>query len=292
MNRRPAVAQTAFGPMVIAACEQYTPLAQRVVDDALAARFLPPGQRLLLRACRWPAARRLLVEATERMATGMWAAMLCRKRYADDEVTSALAAGIGQLVVLGAGLDTRAYRLAVPARARAFEVDLPANTTYKRRRVPAVLGAQPDLVSLVPMDFESSDLAAELASSGFVGDQPAVFVWEAVTQYLTQDAVHRTLAVLSTAAAGSRLLFTYVRQDFLDGTHLYDAPHLHQRMTGRYRVWRFGLAPDEVGSLLQRYGWTEREQVGGAEYRTRYLEPTRRPLPVSEIERCVLAEKT
>lgn len=126
-GRRTAVAQTAFGPMVIAACEQHTPPARRLVDDPLAARLLPAGQRLLVRAGRWPAVQQRLAGATERLAVGMWASMLCRKRYGDDQVAAALEAGIGQLVVLGAGLDTRAHRLAAPAGVPAFEVDLPAN---------------------------------------------------------------------------------------------------------------------------------------------------------------------
>jgi O-methyltransferase involved in polyketide biosynthesis len=103
--------------------------------------------------------------------------------------------------------------------------------------------------------------------------------------------VHRTLTALSTLPTGSRLLFTYIRRDFLDGTHLYDAEPVHRRMTGKYHVWHFGLNPADVEPLLRRHGWTELEQAGPAEYRARYPEVARRGLAVSEIERCVLAEK-
>jgi O-methyltransferase involved in polyketide biosynthesis len=93
------------------------------------------------------------------------------------------------------------------------------------------------------------------------------------------------------AAPGSRLLFTYVRRDFLDGTDLHDAPRLHHRMVGRYQVWRFGVHPEQVAPLLSEHGWTEREQVGGPDYRARYLEPAGRALPVTDLERFVLAER-
>jgi O-methyltransferase involved in polyketide biosynthesis len=114
---------------------------------------------------------------------------------------------------------------------------------------------------------------------------------KAVTQYLTEDSVRATFAFLAKAAAGSRLVFTFVRADFLDGTNLYGAGRLRERMTGRYDVWKFGIAPADVAALLREYGWIEREQVGPAEYAARYLRPAGRDMPVSEIERFVQAEK-
>lgn len=289
MSRRTAAEQTAFGPVVIAACEQYTPPGQRLLDDDLALRFLPAGQRLTVRACRWPTVRALLVRATESQATGLWASMLCRKRYIDDRVGEALAAGIDQLVVLGAGMDTRAHRLAPPAGARAFEVDLPANVADKRRRVDAVLGDRAAAVELVALDLATDDLLPALTRHGYAVDRPAVVVWEAVTQYLDDRAVHRTLAALSELAPGSRLLFTYLRADFLDGTEAYGAGPVRKRMTGPNPVWRYGLDPAAVDPLLREHGWAELEQVGPAGYRDRYPELAARGLAVSEIERCVHA---
>src|SRR5215469_7699240 len=114
MAKRPPAAQTAFGPMVIVALEQYVPSAQRLVQDDFAARFLPLSGRLLMRACRWRAFWRfvyaLSLLLSEQQGQGIWGSILCRKRYADDQVTAALAAGIDQVVLLGAGLDTKAYR--------------------------------------------------------------------------------------------------------------------------------------------------------------------------------------
>ncbi len=291
MSRRSAAEQTAFGPMVIAACERYAPPGQRLLVDDLALRFLPTGERLTVRACRWPAVRKLIVGATERMGTGLWGSMLCRKRYLDDQVAAALAAGVDQLVVLGAGMDTRAHRLAPPAAARAFEVDLPVNVADKRRRVRTVLGDRAGEVVLVPVDLAADDLVPALVRHGYRPDRPAVVVWEAVTQYLSEVGVRRTLAALSGAAPGSSLLFTYLRADYLAGTNHYDAGLAHRRMVGSAGVWHFGLDPDAVGPLLREYGWTEREQVGPGEYRDRYPEIDRRGLAVSEIERCVRAEK-
>lgn len=291
MAKTPPAAQTALGPMVIVAAEQYTPDAQRLVHDDLAARFLPAGLRLVARACAWPPVRRLLFKATERRAPGVYGLMLCRKRYGDDGVADAIAAGIPQIVLLGAGLDTRAYRLVAPAGAAAFEVDLPANIAYKEGRLRAIYGRVPERVALVAVDFETEDLSVALAAGGFRLGTPALFVWEGVTQYLTEDGVRKTLAFLSAAAPGSRLIFTYVLRDFVDGTDLHGAEQLYRQFVLGYRVWHFGLAPTSVSDLLQEYGWIEREQVGRAELVDRYLAPAGRELPVTEIERFVEAEK-
>jgi methyltransferase (TIGR00027 family) len=290
MTRRPPAAQTAFGPMVITAVEQLEPPDRRIVTDPIAVSFLPPAFAMTVRACRWRFLHGRMVAATEAKAKGIWGGILCRKRYADEQVAAAIAAGVDQVVVLGAGLDTRGYRLG--EAARVFEVDLPANIDTKRDRVRATLGAVPEHVCLVPVDFQSDDVAESLAANGFDLDRPAMFVWEAVTQYLTDDAVRNTLAWLAKAAAGSRLIFTYVRRDFLDGTDGYQADGAYRDFVQRQKVWHFGLLPDQVAPLLAEYGWTEQEQVGAAEYRHRYVEPTGRELPVSEIERFVAATKS
>ena len=291
MASRPPAARTAFGPIMIIAVEQHIPAPQRLVTDDLAIRFLLAGARAIVGACRFRPLRDVLIRASEQRLPGLWAEMLCRKRHADERVAEALAAGIDQVVFLGAGLDTRACRLVAPAGARAFEVDLPANSAYKRDRLRAIYGRVPERVRLIPLDFETGDLAAALAANGFQTGRPALFVWEAVTQYLTEDGFRRTLGFLAGSAAGSRLIFTYVLKDFVDGVNRYGAERAYQDFVVKQRIWHLGLDPDGVAGLLAEYGWAEREQVGRPEYVARYLEPAGRDLPVTEIERFVYAEK-
>jgi methyltransferase (TIGR00027 family) len=291
MSVRPAAARTAFGPMVIAACEQTLPPHQRLFDDPDAIRMLPAAHRLIVGACRWRPAYRMLARATDRQARGLWDGLLCRKRYADDQVRAALADGIGQFLFLGAGFDTRSYRLIEPAGARSFETDLAATITDKRRRVAAAYGGSPHHTALIPLDLETGDLGAELAGAGFDGGARTMVVWEAVTQYLTGDGVRRTLSALSSLPPGSRLIFTYLRRDFLDGEHDYGAATARERFVVKHRIWRFGLLPAEVAGLLAGYGWTEREQLGPDEYAVRYPGPHDRDRTASPIERFVSADR-
>lgn len=97
---------------------------------------------------------------------------------------------------------------------------------------------------------------------------------------------------LSTAAPGSRLAFTYVQRDFIDGSNLYGNKLLYKRFRMRSQVWMFGLSPAAVAPLLAEYGWRVLEDISGPEFQTRYLAPAGRRLSTTELERTVLAEKS
>lgn len=284
------VAATAVGPMVLAAVEQYEPVRRRLVDDDLAGSFLPPALRAFTRTTRWSVARRLLIRATERSGPGLWANLTCRKRYIGDKLTQALA-DIDAVVILGAGLDTKGYRLARHSAIPVFEVDLPVNIERKRSVVRRALGTAPDSVHLVPVDFERDDLAAELARHGHLSTHRTFFVWEGVTQYLSADGVGSTFEFLRSAAPGSRLAFTYVRSDFIDGTNRYGAESLYRRFRVRSRLWQFGLDPERVTAFVEPYGWQLTEQAGPDYLIEHYISPSGRNLTASQVEWTAFAEK-
>ena len=289
MPRNP-VAQTAFGPMVLAAIEQHEPPGRRLVDDDLADLFLPAALRLLVGATRWGPARRLMIRGSEYTGPGMWVNMACRKHFIDDKLHEALA-DIDAVVILGAGLDTRAYRLNRQARIPVFEVDQPVNIALKAKTVRRVLGGPPLSVRLVALDFERDDLLTSLAEHGYHTDYRSFFICEGVTQYLTEAGVRRTLEGLRAAAPGSRLVFTYVRRDFIDGTNRYGTRTLYRNTRERHQLWHFGLEPDEVAGFIAEYGWRLVEQAGPDEFVQRYAKPAGRDLPGSALEWSAYAEK-
>lgn len=276
--------------MVLAAVEQHEPVGQRLVDDDLAKLFLPLRLRLFAGATRPPALRRLLISASEWSSPGLWANLTCRKRFVGDKLDEALG-DIDAVVVLGAGLDTLAYRLARHTQIPIFEVDLPANVARKAAAVRRVLGQLPRSVRLVSVDFEHDDLLTALGEHGYHTGYRVFFVWEGVTQYLTVGAARATLEGLRAVAPGSRLVFTYVRRDFIDGTQRYGARTLYRSVRGRRPLWHFGLQPEEVAEFLAGYGWQLREQAGPEQLLQRYVEPTGRQLTASQIEWSAYAEK-
>jgi len=276
--------------MVLSAIEQQEPSERRLVDDDLAASFLPAPLRALVRATRFTPLRRAVIGASERSGPGLWANLACRKRYIDDNLAQALDT-IDAVVVLGAGFDTRAYRLARHSDVPVFEVDQPINIARKTAVVARVFGTPPPSVRLVPIDFERDDLMGALAAHGYRPEFRTFFVWEGVTQYLTADAVAATFAQLARAAAGSKLDFTYVRQDFIDGDEMYGAPALYRKFIQRRPVWKYGLPSDEVAEFLSGYGWRLVEQVGPDVLMDRYVGPSGRKLATSQLEWSAYAEK-
>ena len=276
--------------MVLSAIEHQEPPDRRLVDDDLAVSFLPKPLRALVRATRFRLVRRAVIAASERSGPGLWANLACRKSYIDDNLAESLP-GVDAVVILGAGLDTRPYRLARHGDVPVFEVDLPVNIARKRAVVSRVFGAVPPSVRLVSVDFERDDLMATLASYGYCVDSPTFFIWEGVTQYLTADAVRATFDQLAQAASGSKLDFTYVRRDFIDGVNLYGAPVLYKKFRLRSQVWKFGMLPEDVEEFLAGYGWRLIEQAGPDELMDRYVRPAGRKLTASQIEWSVYAEK-
>jgi methyltransferase (TIGR00027 family) len=288
---RNLVAQTAFGTMVLTAVEQNEPPGRRLVDDDLAYLFLPAPLRWLVAATRSAPMRRLMIRGSEFTGPGLWVNMACRKHFIDDKLDEALEA-IDAVVILGAGLDTRPYRLTRRRRIPVFEVDLPVNIARKTKTVRRVLGALPLSVRLVALDFEGDDLLTAMAEHGYRTDYRTFFICEGVTQYLSEAAVRRTLEGLRAAAPGSRLVFTYVRRDFIEGTNRYNTPTLYRNVRQRRQLWRFGLEPDGVAEFIADYGWRLVEQAGPDELVQRYVEPTGRKLKASELEWSAFAEKT
>jgi methyltransferase (TIGR00027 family) len=289
MARNPA-AQTAFGPMVQAAIEQYEPPGRRLVDDDLASAILPTGQRAVVRAMRWGWLRRLTISAGERAVAGSWALIACRKRFIDDKLAESLG-DIDAVVILGAGMDTRGCRLARRSDVPVFEVDLPENIAHKETALHRAIGEVPSSVHLVPLDFERDDMIEALAERGYRSDAPTFFIIEGVTQYLTEAAVAAMFGALRTAARGSRLVFTYVRKDFIDGLDMYGSALLYRRFRQRQQVWKFGLDPDDVAGFVADFGWELIEQAGGDYYLQNYVRPTGRDLTTSQLEWAALCAK-
>jgi methyltransferase (TIGR00027 family) len=276
--------------MVLAAVEQNEPPGRRLVDDDLAELFLPLQLRWLVATTRLAPIRRLMIGGSEFTGPGLWANLACRKRFIGDKLNETLE-DIDAVVILGAGLDTRAYRLTRKVRIPVFEVDLPVNIARKLEAVRRVLGGPPLSVRLVALDLERDDLLTSLAEHGYRTDYRAFFICEGVTQYLSEATVRRTLEGLRATAPGSRLVFTYVRQDFIDGTNRYGTRTLYRNVRQRRQLWRFGLQPDEVAAFIAEYGWRLVEQAGPDELVQRYVASTGRKLKASQLEWSAYAEK-
>jgi methyltransferase (TIGR00027 family) len=286
-----SVASTAYGPMVLVALEQTLPDDRQIINDPLAYQMLPLYMKALVRACYWQPLRNLFFNLMDSTMPGLRSSFPSRKRYMGDKTLEALNTGVQSVVILGAGLDTLAYRIPQLAHVQVYEVDLPENIAYKRKKLIDIFGDVPAHVTLIPINFEQQALDEMLAKHGYLFNQQTLFIWEAVTQYLSENAVRNTFRVLAKAQPGSRLVFTYVLKDFIQGENLYGLEGLYNRFCVKDQVWLFGIDQDKVADFIGEYGWTELEQAGTAEFIEQYLKPAQRTESIAVIERAVYAEK-
>jgi methyltransferase (TIGR00027 family) len=136
--------------------------------------------------------------------------VVVRSRIAEDALASAVEQGTRQLVILGAGLDTRAYRSAHGERLKAFEVDFPATQEWKRAMLAAAGIAAPNTLVFAPVDFERQTLADGLAAAAIDRTQPTFFTWLGVAPYLTDEAFFGTLQYIAAWQNQAQVVFDYV----------------------------------------------------------------------------------
>lgn len=241
--------------------------------DHLASRFIALGPRLTT-LVKVPALRPLARRTAERVSPGAYYYELARVKHMDAALSDELDAGLEQLVILGAGFDTRAYRFANRLSAmRVFELDHPVTAALKQARVRKVFRSLPEQVTYISADLEHEDLSAALRRAGYRTDARTLFIWSGVSFYLSEEAVHSVLAFVGACSKpGSSIVFDYHYQGFTDGTRDY-----YGSRAGRRRVEElgepciFGIAEGGVSTLLRQHGLELISDVGPAELERRYL---------------------
>ena len=199
-----------------------------------------------------------LAHGTHPVLASARAQVTCRSRYAEDRLADAIGRGIGQYVLLGAGLDSFAYRSPLAGRVRVFEVDHPATQEYKRRVRSAAEG-----VRFVGVDLGRESLAEGLGRAGFDWGQPALVSWLGVTMYLDESAVEATVAVLGGFAPGSELVVDYM----LPAGMRDAAGQMYAELVGQAAAewgepWRSVFAPGAMAAMLARHGFGPARDVG------------------------------
>jgi methyltransferase (TIGR00027 family) len=212
--------------------------------------------------------------------------VLARARYTEDRLAAAVERGVRQYVLVGAGLDTFAFRRAdLRDRVQVFELDHPQSQAFKRERLAAAGITDPQNLHWTPVDFEHESVADALRRLPFHSDEPAVFAWLGVTMYLTRPAIEATWgAIRSVAARGSELVF-----DFLHADGFANPPPMLQRMRERTRAMGEpmigGFDPSTLAAELATAGWTLVDLLGPAEIQSRLLAGSNgyRPGPIGHI---------
>ncbi len=235
--------------------------------DDLAIRFVGPFYRFVL----LPGIRSRFVAEYERRAPGVFFHHQARTKHIDRVFLAELAAGAAQVVLLGSGYDSRAYRFAPALKsARVFEVDHPLTSAAKQRRIRRILGAVPAHVTYVPVDFTRENLEERLAAARYEPSRSTLFIWEGVSVYLDAAAVDATLAMVARARKGSSLVFDYTHRSALEHPDAHAKRHLAV-VAKMGEPYRFGVDPDDLAALLAPHELSVEENLSAEELTARYL---------------------
>ena len=244
-----------------------------VFEDPLAVAMLGPDAEAGLRA-EQPKHR-------ERFSTALRAFVVARARAAEDALAAAVARGVAQFVVVGAGLDTFAYRNPF-AGVRVFEVDHPATQEWKRDLLSAAGIAIPSSMTFAPVDFERQTLAEGLELAGLDAHAPALFSWLGVTMYLSDEALSSTLRFIASRPSGSGVVFDYaVARESLGWIERLALSRLERRVAAVGEPFRTFFSPGGLRQRLIEDGFTAIDDLAADDLNAQYFANRRDSLHVS-----------
>ncbi len=256
---------TAQGAALIRALEAKKPEDQRICFDPLAHYFVHPLLRVL---------SPLLTRFGALRSPGLMEYMTARIRYFDDYIVESVQQGIQQLVLLGAGYDSRPYRMeALRSLEHVFEVDHPATQRAKRARLKQIGLVPPENVVYVPVDFMTRQLDA-LFEHGYQADLLTLFAWEGVVSYLSAEAVDSTLAFIHQhSLPGSIIIFDYVYTEALTGAQTraeLASLRRYSRLSGEQLG--FSIPAGTIVSFLTQRGFTDIVDITHADLERLYFQ--------------------
>ena len=280
--RKTQASATAKGTAAMRAIESEKPSNERICYDPFARKLTDTVFYLLIK---------LFAGYGERRTHGALTFIVCRCRYFDDYIQECIKSGTAQLVILGAGLDSRAYRDELfQGVVKIFEVDHPATQASKIERVKKAFGKIPANVAYVPIDFNDETLD-KLPTCGFDRSLKTLFIWEGVTLYLDAEAVDATLAwVQANAAPGSAIIFDYqyISAPTRARTRRNYAYAVLSRLSGERRG--FGIEKDQIENFLTRRGFTHVVNTNAEQLKRLFCTGPNQDRTVAEIYAIVHAE--
>jgi methyltransferase (TIGR00027 family) len=199
--------------------------------------------------------------------------LVVRSRYGEDQLARAVARGVRQYVVLGAGLDTFAYRNPFQSSGlHVFEVDHPRTQEWKRARLRDACIPVPSEMTFAAVDFERQSLEDGLLQAGFETQRPAFFSWLGVTPYLSRSAFDATIRFIAGRPSGSGVVFGYaVERSLLNAAQQLALDALAERVARAGEPFQLFFDPTALASDLARAGFTNLEDLGAEEINARYF---------------------
>jgi methyltransferase (TIGR00027 family) len=280
---------TAEAGLAMRALESARSSRSRLFADDNAKKFLRTHHQALIALCAIPPVQRSLEWLCDWVYPGAPADFICRTRFIDDAIERGIADGARRIVIVGAGYDTRSFRLAARTDLQAIEIDHPATQAVKLARATQVIDpALLERVAFVPHDLSQAAPPVLPASTA-----PSIFVVEGLTGYLTRAAVDSLFVWMRRVSVpGSTVLFTYADRNFLDGRCTGKAAQALSRYLQRVgEPFRMGWYPQELNQYCADAGFALVENHCYLELGERYLVPRNRRLQLYEFVHIAIARR-
>ena len=264
--RKNQTSMTAMGIAIVRGIESEKPENTRICYDPYARQFVSAFLYKFVRFFD-------KLGYSETKGPGVMGFLVARDRHIDEFLKTQLAAGIKQLVILGAGLDSRAYRFDELKQVKVFEVDHPASQHSKLDKLQEIFGKVPGHVIYVDIDFNTQSLETRLNECGYDETLKTLFIWQGVTQYLTPEAVDGTLSFIAHhSGTGSSVIFDYMYPTLLDGTiKRGEVTNMRNKqwLSGESMV--FGIPEGKVVEFLEQRGFTQILDAGNVYLHDKYF---------------------
>ena len=252
--------------------ESALPESQRICYDPYAVHFVDP--EVLECARKNPEKTKAMREHYERLFPGLGNSIRARVRYFDDFVRAAAGEGMEQLVILGAGYDTRPYRmekLKGNSNVKVFEVDHPETQSLKKEKIEMIFGGLPDHIVYVPVDFEMEGIDQKLPGNGYDRSKKTLFLMEGLVMYIPPMAVDEMLSfIVNNSAKGSEVLFDYFIQSVVDGTSGTEK-NMRDFAAQQGEPFLFGIEDGAAEVFLKERGFSRVQNVTSDDYKNAYF---------------------
>ncbi len=282
--------QTAQYMALFRALESTQPANKRLFLDPFAVSFLDGKLKLATRLSPLSFVRRYVQNTIHKKIPGALSSGIARTRYIDDLLQQTIQHNIQQVIILGAGFDTRALRLESLQTIPVIEIDHPNTSWKKTATLKKTLGRLPNNIHYWQIDFNKESLHELAVREKLDFSIPTTIIWEGVTNYLDEQAINNTFAFAQRFATGSFIIFTYVHQEVLKAPqNFFGATQLLKDLDAIEEHWTFGFNPDQLSVYLQQYNFVLLEDSGASNYREKYLPD--RPEKGYEFYRVAFASK-
>jgi len=274
------------------AVETTRPKSKRLFADPYAINFLDKDLQRVIKIAALPLIGRLIPRLIHKKGMGAISSGIARTKYIDDLLEAAIKEGSRQVIILGAGFDTRSIRLDFLKNILIIEIDHPDTSNFKLAIFKKNIGQLPRNVTFQQVDFNRQSLneIAEQARINF--SLPTTIIWEGVTNYLTKQAVDKTFHFTKQFVSPFNMIFTYIDKDVLENPqHFKGTEKLFANLKDNEEQWTFGFDPGELTSYLQQFNLTLKEDLNATEYRMRYMPERTGILNGYEFYRVVSAKR-